>query len=96
MCSSDLLGYTSLKDKTGYSNTLYFTHKSSWNSCNAYWVSAPSAWSGYSGRALCLAYYDGDLGSATEDINARGVRPVVCLKSTVSAQKDANGIWQLQ
>ena len=98
--SWDFVGYTSLKDKTGYSNTLYFTHKSNWNSCNSYWVSAPSAWAGssgtHSGRTVCNAYCSGLLSSATEDASDYGVRPVVCLKSTVSAQKDANGIWQLQ
>lgn len=59
-------------------------------------VSAPSAWSGYSGRALCAASYRGNLTAGTEYTSEYGVRPVVCLKSTVSAQKDANGIWQLQ
>lgn len=39
-------------------------------------VSAPSAWSGYSGRALCNANYNGNLTAGTENNNENGVRPV--------------------
>lgn len=43
-------------------------------------VSAPSAWSGYSGRALCNANYNGNLTAGTENNNENGVRPVASKK----------------
>lgn len=82
-----------LVDHVGYDDELYFPHKESWNSTNAYWLNSPnSANSSYLGIVRC------DEGSIDawnlRVVKDTGLRPLVCLP--VDAKMAWNGTtWDL-
>lgn len=68
------------KELDGYNDTLYFPHKSSTKGCYGYWLASPSnnnsiqqMWIFFGGGIYKYHYYHNEI----------GVRPVVCLPSTV-------------
>lgn len=87
----------SITEYLGFSNTLYFPHNkpgstSAWNSCYGYFLLATCA-----GDPNGICALDGCAIIRNANFNSHfyGIRPVVCLKSSVNMTKDANGIWQL-
>ena len=72
---------------------MYFPHEGNYSDCSGYWLSSPSA---DGNRYLMLVSCGGCVGYSTYNSKGGyGLRPVVCLKSTVSATKVGN-VWQLQ
>ncbi len=96
--SGSLTTWISVADYEGFDNTLYYPHNkpgstSTWNSCYGYWLASPSSGST---NDVMLMHCGGSVSSYNCTGNGYGVRPVVCLKSTVNMTKDANGVWQLK
>ena len=96
--SGSLTTWISVADYEGFDNTLYYPHNkpgstSTWNSCYGYWLASPSA---FGTNLLLLMHYSGIVANTGYSNFYYGVRPVVCLKSTVNMTKDANGVWQLK
>ena len=85
-----------MQSKPGWNNTLYYPHSSDsivWNNCHGYLLSSPST---YAEISLRHVYYSGGLGSSYYNNNNYGVRPIVCLKSGITATQDEDGVWQLE
>ena len=81
--------WVDLSGKTGYSNTLYYPHKSASNYCYGYWLASPSALD--TGLVMYVGYY-GDVGDTSYDSGSFGVRPAVYLPSNI--QLDTSGaVW---
>ena len=90
-------GYSDLdiSSKTGYSNTLYFPHKSAQSRCYGYWLASPYSSSrdynavmymNYRGFVNGSGYYNGEF----------GVRPAVHLTSGINIEQDSTtGIWTI-
>ena len=76
---------------TGYHDTLYFPHQDSIDDCWGYWLASPNA-NGTS--SLVNVDCNGNVGSSNYDSGSLGVRPVVSLKSEITATRDANDIWR--
>ncbi len=77
---------------SGYNDTLYFPHQEEVDNCLRYWLVSPGA--DYT-QNLMGVNYNGNISSAGYvDVNI-GVRPVVSLKSGVTATKSSNDIWTL-
>ena len=90
-------GDWSISSYSGCGNTLYFPHRGLWNSCYGYWMVAPSSRSGF---PMVTINYGGSFDTLQCSTNGGynglvSARPVIAIKSTVCAAKDANGIWQL-
>ena len=71
--------YVDLSSKTGYSNTLYYPHTSSYGNCNAYWLASPSA-------LRNSVVMDVNCGGFVRDAsygNRLAARPVVCLPTNI-------------
>lgn len=89
-----------LETKEGYNDELYFPHKNVayLNNNLGYIFAAPSASS--TDRIVRVWWYQGFVGTALYNDSSsfpHGIRPVVQLKSTVTAIKDdTTGIWILQ
>ena len=70
-----------LSSKTGYSNTLYYPHNSSYGNCYGYWLASPSAQNDAS--VIYVACY----GSVCYDVYNSNIyyvaRPIVCLPSNI-------------
>ena len=90
--TTHLLEFEFMKNLSGYNNTLYYPYKTNFDECEGYWLSSPSAGDDE-------AVYEGKVNhildvSVEDTYNLYAVRPVVCIKSNVNAQKDENGVWQ--
>ena len=82
---------------TGYYDTLYFPHTTTYNTCNGYWLAGPSTYVYESQTTPTYIYCSGIIGASqggccgTGDTATAGadfsVRPVVCLKDTAKATK---------
>ena len=90
------IAYLDMQMKDGWRNTLYYPHTGgAWNNCEGYWLASPSSASGHfiitikNNGAISSNYY------YNNGYVKYGVRPVVCLKTGISAEKDENGVWQL-
>ena len=80
-----------LSSDSGYKDTLYFPHQSGISNCYGYWVASPSACDMLSlVRINCNGYVDYN---HCDNLNL-GVRPLVCLNSSISATKDEENIWR--
>ena len=70
------------------------------NKCSGYWLTSPQYMEPYPGlnnNARCLSWSNGCFLSFGDFASwGKGLRPVVALKTGVSASKDANGVWQLK
>ena len=80
-------------DTKGYSDTLYYPHKSSYDSCEGYWLASPSVIHPYS---VNFVYYKGYVDSYYYSDSRCGVRPVVCLPSGTQGTKGEDGVWTIQ
>ncbi len=92
---SDSISVADMKAKEGFSNTLYYPHvytSSTQYSSVFYWLASPS--SDVSSQYVLRVNYTGGVGGVPYSWGC-GVRPVVCLKSGITAEQDANGVWQL-
>ena len=78
---------------TGYGDTLYFPHQEVLSNCYGYWLASPSA--GNTGGVMevsCSGYVLFNI----YDFDGAGVRPLVSLKSEVTAiQNTDTGVWKL-
>ena len=81
---STSISISNMQAKEGWSNTLYYPHGNTsgnyWNSCYGYWLASPSAYDCEYVRAAGGSY----VGDGRYDYIS-GIRPVVCLKSSISA-----------
>ena len=69
---------------SGYSDPLYYPHTSAYNGCSAYWLASPSA--NYINIMIRIGC-DGTINDTSYNLTNVGVRPVVCLKSSVDGTK---------
>ena len=96
---------TNLSDETGYADTLYFPHTSTYNNSNGYWLASPSTFVYQKTQSPQYVYQTGEIGAsaagccstndktiATADF---ALRPVVCLNTAVKATKTSSG-WILE
>lgn len=81
-----------MSQKEGYSDTLYYPHKSSYNSSTGGWFASPAA---YGNNQLMAMDCYGNLGCGTYSYKNFSVRPVVRLKSEIQATKNASGVWEI-
>ena len=72
--------------------SLYFPHTSLYEGCYGYWLASPSA---YSSNRLINVNGEGQMDADGYKITTRGLRPVICIKSSASATL-IDGMWQLQ
>ncbi len=96
--------FTSLSGETGYSDTLYFPHTSSYEKCNGYWLSSPSTYTYNNNQSPQYVYCTGFIGGSQDGCCGSGsqatatadftLRPVVCLSAAVKGLK-TNGVWEL-
>ncbi len=78
---------------TGYSDTLYFPHNSFVDECKGYWLASPA---NLNEMRIVYVGYQGSLGNDNYNYSGWSVRPVVSLKSDISANKDEDtGVWKL-
>ena len=73
---------------SGYGDTLYYPHQSSYSNCSGYWLAAPSDNENYH---LMSVYHYGTVDNFSFLNNDFGVRPLVSLKSGVTLQDNSNG-----
>ena len=79
-------------DSKGYEDTLYYPHKSDYNSCFGYWLAAPSA---NGSDYLVYVRSDGHVCFGGYFYDICGMRPVVCLPSGVNVTQGTDGIWNI-
>ena len=78
---------------TGYGDTLYFPHQEAVSNCYGYWLASPSA---VSTDRVEGVFYDGRVSNYRSYDFLVGVRPLVSLKSEVTAVQNADtGVWEL-
>ena len=85
--------YADQSGTTGYTDPLYYPHKSAVDNCYGYWLASPSAGStNFVLRVFC----DGQVSGYVFNYTRGGVRPVVCLPSDITAEWDeAQKIWHI-
>ena len=89
------VGVDMISDTIGYADKLYFPYQESYNECNAYWLASPSAYNNT--NLLTVNYNNGYIGTAGAAYQVVGIRPVVCLPSSVIVNKDSStGCWNIQ
>lgn len=74
----------SMASASGYSDPLYYPHTSAYNGCSAYWLASPSE--NYINIMIRIGC-DGTINDTSYNLTNVGVRPVVCLKSSVDGTK---------
>ena len=85
--------FVQMSGTNGYSDTLYYPHPEKWNLCNGYWLSSPSA---NTTNAINIVHYDGKVIYGNyNDAKNTGIRPIVCLKSTIDGTLTGNN-WILE
>ncbi len=83
--------------QTGYNDTLYFPHQGEeFSDCLGYWLASPNA----NNEAQLMSvfyYYDDDIYITSNYYTYYflGMRPVVSLKSTLTATQNTSGVWEL-
>ena len=77
----------------GYGDILYFPHTESYSNCWGYWLASPSA--NRADYVMNVSYY-GDVGGSRFANPGSGVRPVVCLPSSILGEQDGTGKWMLK
>ena len=91
--TTDYYYYVTDDSNNGYGDTLYFPHQEIVSNCWGYWLASPSA--SYTYYVMYVGY-DGRVGSSYYDYIRVGVRPLVSLKSEVTAvQNVETGVWEL-
>ena len=77
---------------TGYNDTLYFPHQEVVSDrCLGYFLASPNA---ISSNRLMKVSYSGGIGWAYH-YSPYAIRPVVSLKSTLTATQNMSGVWEL-
>lgn len=93
---------SSMKTTSGYEDTLYYPHTSSYDNCDGYWLASPSGGNSYGNYVHVMnVNRDGDVSdnyynSGSSSYYKYGVRPVVCLPSGIKGTKGQDGIWTIQ
>ena len=83
-------------ENSGYTDTLYFPYKESYEGCSGYFLASPSASEYDLSSDLKGISPRGIIGNCEYDSSHYGIRPVVALKSNVTIQNENNqGILQL-
>ena len=91
--TTDTYYYVTDDSNNGYGDTLYFPHQEVVSNCSGYWLASPSAYD--TGRVLRVDY-DGSVERYFSYNSSAGVRPLVSLKSEVTAvQNVETGVWEL-
>ncbi len=85
-----------LSSNAGYSNTLYFPHKSVVSYCTGYWLASPSA---DNTNAVMLVYYNSTVDGSrysnlSYDYSRLGVRPAVYLPSYIRLNTEGE-VWTI-
>ena len=82
-----------ISNKLDMSNDLYFPHKEIYNKSYGYWLASPAA---QTESAILSIDYRNSIGVNGYDNQNYSARPLVHLKTTVTATQDSNGVWQLK
>ena len=82
-------GYVDLSSKTGYNNTLYFTHKN-YDLAGVYWLASLSA---EADDGLCAVSFMGGV-HRQDDNPYAGVRPVVYIPNSIKLDMDGT-VWEV-
>ena len=91
--TTDYYYYVTDDSNNGYGDTLYFPHQEAVSNCYGYWLASPSAYNTY---YVMRVNYDGGVDNNNYNGSNVGVRPLVSLKSEVTAVQNAEtGVWEL-
>ena len=74
---------------------MYYPHKSIYNGCGGYWLASPAIGDARSNNVTNV-YSDGGVGYGSPDYGDCGIRPVVCLKSSVKMIENEDGTISLK
>lgn len=92
--------YADQSGTTGYTDPLYYPHKSAVDNCYGYWLASPAA--DYLTFRVMHVYCSGYVGFYTNVSNGYfygtnyGVRPVVCLPSDITATwNETDEVWNI-
>ena len=78
---------------TGYTDPLYYPHKSAVDNCYGYWLASPSA---SSTNNVMFVNCGGGVDIGSFYYADSGVRPVVCLPSDITATwNETDGVWNI-
>ena len=77
---------------TGYNDKLYFPHKEAINNCYGYWLASPSA---DNPDYVIFVRSSGRISNYSYSSDSRWVRPLVSLKSDITATRSLDEIWVL-
>ena len=68
-----------VSNTSGYSDPLYYPHKTTYESCGGYWLASPSA---FSNTGVMLIYCGGIVNAYDYNNSGLSIRPVVCLPAS--------------
>ena len=78
---------------TGYTDQLYYPHRTEFNNCYGYWIASPSADGVF--RVMYIEGY-GSTGRSGYHNDAFGIRPVVCLPSDLTVRwNETDEVWNI-
>ena len=86
-------GISEARDRLWYPHYNNYSTFDGSNQCIGYWLASPTA---FTSDGLMRVYYNGPMYYSNYNGSSVGLRPVVSLKSDVSATKGDDGVWQLQ
>ena len=90
---SDNIAQNIMEIKTGYTNTLFYPHTSTYNNCNCYWIASPSA---RGEDYIMLVDYRGVIGRTLNTSAVMSFRPIVSIKSMVKVINNYDGTYTLK
>ncbi len=97
--TSKWIAQKTMSARTGYKieekDNMYYPHKSIYNGCGGYWLASPAIGDARSNNVTNV-YSDGGVGYGSPDYGDCGIRPVVCLKSSVKMIENADGTISLK